>query len=277
MLIAQRPSPSEGPIVPKKEPKAERPVNFQTKKIYQSQKKSFLKRFFKSCIIFSIIILVLLVLGITYVAAASGLVNIPGLSSVLYKIPQPIRMVAAEDLDSEGIKSRVQKEVSKGKDRVEVFITEGNLTSIMNTTTREGQKLEDAQVAIFDNGERMEVFGKMVNSNIYLSAIYNIGKDFEGNFKIESINKFKVGNIRVPSFLMAMGIFTEDSIKNLTTCAIIEDALSNDGTGLEILDIDFSEGKIIEFVSLSEDNSIKDNLGGEETSFDKEEQVTEVN
>lgn len=275
--MVQRPSLSEGLIAPRKEPKGDRPVNFQTKEIRQSQKKSFFKRFFKSCIILLIIILVLLVLGITYVAAASGLVNIPGLSSVLYKIPQPIRRVAAEDLDTEGIKSRVQKEVSKGNDRVEVFITEGNLTSIMNTTTREGQKLEDAQVTIFDNGERMEVFGKMVNSNIYLSAIYNIGKDFEGNFKIESINKFKVGNIKVPSFLMATGIFTEDSIKNLTTCAIIEDALSNDGTGLEILDIDFSEGKIIEFVSLKEDNNIEGNLGGEETSFDKEEQATEVN
>ena len=275
--MVQRPLPSEGPIAPRKEPKEDRQANFQTKEIHQSQKKSFLKRFFKSCIIFVIIILVLLVLGITYVAAASGLVNIPGLSSVLYKIPQPVRKVTAEDLDSEGVKSRVQKEVSKGKDQVEIYITEGNLTSIINTTTREGQKLEDAQVAIFDNGKKMEVFGKMPNSKVYLSAVYNIGKDFEGNFKIENITGFRVGNIKVPSFLISANILTEDSIKNLSAVAIIEDALSGDGTELKILDIGFSEGKIIEFVSLSEDNSIESNLEGEETSFDKKEQATEVN
>jgi len=309
--MAQKPSPSAGPIVPRKELRGggsgqTGQANFQNREIYQSQKKSFIKlsapraqsvplrgaiyrrgkdrrvlravikRFFKSCIIFVIIILVLLVLGITYVASASGLLYIPGISKVLYKNPEPVRKVVAEELNSEGIKNRVTKEVSRGNDRVEVFITEGNLTSIINNTQREEQKLNNIQVAIFDNGEKLEVFGKMPNSNVYLSVAYNIGKDFEGNFKIENIANFKVGNIQVPLILFSQNLFNEDSIKNLTAAAVIEDALSDDGAGLKILDIKFSEGKIIEFVSLSEDNNIESTLEGE-TSFDTKEQSTEIN
>ncbi len=222
-----------------------------------------------------IIVLIILVFGITYVAAASGLVNIPGLSRVFYKEPQPFRQVEAEDLNSEGIKNRVAREISKGNDRVEIFVTEGNLTSILNTSRRTEQKIEDAQVAILDDGKKMEVFGKMVNSNIFLSTTYNISKDFEGNFQIKNIAEFRVGNIKVPYFLISAGMISEDSIKNLTSAATIEDALSDDGTGLEILDVNFAEGKIIEFVSLSEDNSAEGTLENEETSY--QGQSTEVN
>lgn len=179
MPTAQRRLPSGDQTVLKKEPEAKKSVGFVNHKIdQQPPKRSFFKRLINSFVISLIIILVILVFGITYVAAASGLVNIPGLSQILYKEPQPLRFVEAEDLNSEGIKSRVAKEISKGKDRVEIFITEGNLTSILNGSMVTERKVENAQVAIFDDGKKMEVFGKMAGSHIFLSAVYNINKDF---------------------------------------------------------------------------------------------------
>lgn len=274
--MAPKPSPSEGPIVPQRHPDF-RPANFQTRQINQTQQPPQRRSFFRSCLIAAIIFLIVVVAGITYVAAASGLVNIPGISKILYQTPQPVREVSAEDLNSEGIKTRVEKEISQGSDRVEVFVTESNLTSIINSSSGDNQRLENPQVAIIDNGQKMEVFGKLINSDIYLTTSYNIGKDFQGNFKIEGISSFKVGNIKVPLMLISWGIISEDSIKNLTSAAVIEDVFSADGIGLKILDISFSEGKIIESVSISADNIDSNSQQNSEPDLDKQSQETTAN
>ena len=276
MPTAPKPSPSPAPIPPERRAKTS-PSSSEDRsgKQLPAPKIPFRKRVLRSCLFTALIVCILSIFGITYAATASGLVNIPGLSSVLYKTPQPTREVSEEEMNSGGIKDRVQREVSTGKDQVRVFITEGNLTYILNTNKQEDQKLENAQVAIIDDGSKMEIFGKMINSNVYLSATYNIGKDFEGNFKIENISEFRVGNVKVPYIMIYYGIIPEESIKNLLAASTIESALSDEGTELKILDIEFSEGEIIELVALLSDND--SNLIKDEESLETGDQSTQVN
>jgi hypothetical protein len=242
--MAQRQLPSQGAIIPATG------VNPGVPSTQQNiPKVSFWKKFVKVFLIAIIILIIIAVFAVAYVSAATGLVHIPGLSAILYKQPVPSRQVAAESLNPQAIKKRVQSEINQGKDTVEVYLTEGNLTSMIAASNSE-TKLENPQIVLIDNGKKIEIFGKLSGSELYLTAFYTLDKDSQNNLKIDRLVDFRIGNLTVPNSAISSGIISEESIRNLVGAQALEDALSNEGTGLKISEIEFQEGKILELVSL---------------------------
>ena len=246
------------PTVPRLSPSQPATAPVIANKNHFPPKPSFWKKFLKSCGLIIVSILIVAVFGITYIAVKTGFMKVPGISSLLYKNPIPNHQIESEDLNPQAIKNRVQTEVTKGKDPVEVYITEGNLTSIIKTSKREEMRLIDPQVALIDDN-KLEIFGQLVGSNVFLTVVYDIGKDFDGNFKIGRLLDFKIGLIKVPFVFINSKFISEENIKNLSGTSIIEDALSDEGTGLKISNVKIQDGKIIEYVSLRGYDNLNNN------------------
>jgi hypothetical protein len=240
--MARTPKPSQGVTV--------NPRRVDPEKNRYSPKQSSWQKILKISFFIFIFILVVGVFGLTYVAASTGFIKIPLLSHLFYQNPSPNHLVIAQELDSSAVKERVQSEVNAGKDSVEVYLTEGNLTSIIKTAELEEAKLTNSQVAILDDS-KIEIFGQLSNSNIFITAVYNIGEINGGEFKIDNLAEFKIGQLKVPFSLINGKFISEEDIRNLTNISMIENALSNEDSGLQISDLRIENRKIIESVSLT--------------------------
>ncbi|MFA6131787.1 MAG: hypothetical protein WC702_01800 [Patescibacteria group bacterium] len=189
----------------------------ETEKIPPSEKKESLPQRHGhgrlwGCL-FLFLILLLAVVGLAWIVAASGLINVPVLSSLAYKTPAPLHVVAAgaplETYISETfgavLTERLQSGAGSLADRsVELSLSENSITTSFRTLLKDNNLSffsgNLAQVAI-DERQGVEIFLPIAgqsNGNALRFIVIPAAKD--GLVVAEDI-KIKIGNLSIPSFL----------------------------------------------------------------------------
>lgn len=164
---------------------------------------------------FFLIFLVFLVVvgGLAWIVAASGLVSVPLVSNWAYKPPNPLRVVLAgpplETYVSETFGNVLTDRLQSGSGRledkdVELLLSENSLTTSLQTIIKDNDlsflSSNTAQVAI-DEKQGIEIFlplAGQINGNA-LSLLVKI--KVENGLLVADEVKLKIGNLSIPAFL----------------------------------------------------------------------------
>lgn len=223
-------------------------------------KKSFWSKFIKILIIVIVAIVLAAVLGAIYVFVSMGVIKVPVVSGLVYKPSQATREVPVETLDNSKINKTLSSELSRGRSEAQVNITEGNLTYILQNNYLEDLKIENPQVALISGGNQMEIYGKISGLDSDLLAIYDIGLDQNGKFLAKRLVSLRIGGFTVPDYLIKSKYISEETLRKISGADLIENTLSDQGSGLKINKMTIEEGKITEYVSVGSGESPANNL-----------------
>lgn len=181
------------------DPVSKEPDATEDKKVKPKRSK------FKFCCFSCVILLVLLLLGAVSALAASGLMYIPGFSQVLYREPQPTRIVKAIEVDNieEYFTQKFEAEYSKkGEDqKLKTEITEEEITTLIqyNFSIKERGKnpdLSDLQVVILP--KHLEFFGRVKRGPINTVFILNIKPEIKDEKLYFRPKNLRIGALKIP-------------------------------------------------------------------------------
>ncbi len=142
-----------------------------------------------SCCV-ALFLVFLVVLG---VVAATGIYNVPVLSSILYKEPQPIRQVTYNANTIKDFNQRLDTEEKNNPSYQSIIMTESELTAILNQDSNQ-QNLQSIQAAI--TPDFIELYIKFPQPS-KLVVIANVVPVVEsGQFKL-NFTKAKVGPFNI--------------------------------------------------------------------------------
>lgn len=170
---------------------AENEKTMDIKKPVKQKKKSRFKFCCFSCLIVFIIGLLLAL----YVISASGLVNVPGLSSLVFtNEPEPTREVEPETKIEQVMEEKIYNSIVGGSNRL--ALTEQELTGLL----AQDKNMEKANIAIED--EQIEIFAKVNQKgfdNLYITLV--ISPEIKENQLKLGIKKTKIGKLPLPAFI----------------------------------------------------------------------------
>lgn len=162
--------------------------------VFQKKKTYWLIGCISCCIAAVLLILVLLTL-----IAVSGFYEIPALSKIFYKEPQPARIVNYDSDTINDFDKRLNDQ--KNKSQTNIIITEEELTALLNENQSK-DSLEKIQAVITPNN--IELYIK-IKKPIKIIAIAGIVPQIENEQLIFNINNLKVGSFNLP----------QDSLKDI--------------------------------------------------------------
>lgn len=169
-----------------------------------------------SCFLILLACLVLFVGFIVWEIAATGLVNIPGVSSLAFSSPKPVRMVEAgmpvEQLSESVFKTTLAKRLQEGggelTDRsITLALPESSLTaSLQNELKRSLNANIDAyhaQIAVLPNQE-LELFLPLQTGDQKTALVVSVVLVAENGFFDLTLRDVRLGSFRAPSSLVAL-------------------------------------------------------------------------
>lgn len=185
-----------------------------------------------SCLAIVVAVIVLGMIALGWVIAATGLVNIPVISRFAYEEPEPIRYVSAGTPLESYIETSLQNQIA---DRVragggelqdmslELVIPETSFTtSFRNALTEQSEadmmfEMKNAQVA-FDEERKLEFFFPLKdNEQNSALRLYLVPSVQDGDLKINATDMY-LGSLRIPGPLTEL--FVDQSLqKNTETIA----------------------------------------------------------
>ncbi|MFH1749438.1 MAG: hypothetical protein ABH837_00840 [bacterium] len=161
---------------------------------------------FKFCCFSCVILVILFVLGVVSAVAASGLMYIPGFSKVLYREPQPVRIVQPIEIDNveDYFTQKFEDEYDKkGKDqKLSTAISEEELTAILQYTLGIGGKkssrpeINDLQAAVSE--KHVEFFGRIKRGPVNTVIILNIEPEIRDNELYLKPKELQAGALKLP-------------------------------------------------------------------------------
>jgi len=178
--------------------------NVETGKIDVPEKKK--KKRSKCCLYGCLITFLIFTIFPIYALTASGIVHIPGISTLIYgQGPKPMREVKAENMKLEDVGKKLEQVAKQGKN--EITLTESELTALLQG---DSTSLEDVNVAI--DKDEIEFFGFFNEQplNTYITA--GIKPEIEGKKLKTKLTRARIGKLPVP--VWAVNFAIDQIIKN---------------------------------------------------------------
>lgn len=160
----------------------------------KKRKKHFCLKIFGAGCVFFILLIVLLL-------AATGIIKIPGISSLVYHEPKPNSTITPTKKAAESLKYKLENP-TRDKNIFKLEITQEELTSYLVYYPPKDNKIKIENPQIVITPEVVELFGKIKKPVSTAFKVAFIPWIQNGKFKI-NIQKIYCGSLGIPSFLIS--------------------------------------------------------------------------
>lgn len=158
---------------------------------------------FRNCCLSLVALFLVVILFISFTIAASGLVQIPLLTKLLYKDPTPTRYVS-HNLAKADVQKKVQDIIDYGeKDNLEIELSEQEMTALVQGSgfNQNSTKVENGQIVIEPG--YLEYFGQIpTTGNNQPAFLVRFQPQFVAGKMKPKVIYFKIGRVIVPNFLI---------------------------------------------------------------------------
>ncbi|MFH1405022.1 MAG: hypothetical protein ABIH21_02905 [Patescibacteria group bacterium] len=176
----------------------------ETESMVKKSKKK--KKASIGCFVIFLIIIILIFGFSAWTLAASGMVNVPGFSSLAFKSPEPTRIVVPGTLLEKEIEAAVNANLFSKK--VSIDLSEESITASLQKGLKDFEQdfiiSENAQIVVTNEG--LELFLPIANSKQDSAVVARLFiYPTDGVFAVE-IKEVRFGSLRIPKIIIDKSI-----------------------------------------------------------------------